>query len=650
MKATITNTTQHMLNIAFFLLLSIFSYSSLEADKSLHKIGYSFLTAGSLVGYSESMKRFFSGQSRELKNQISDLHSQINDQSKLIEGKDFDIELKQRTIKDLQHQIEALERQKERELEDLKSDLEDRHSDEITRLADSFKSKTEEKIKIAIELYQEDHYVEIEKLNNKIEILESDLKVVASERDQLIQLKEKLESGLRELEAEKIKFDRYQNEMLDELRKRSNKLDRQELEIIGKEKDQKYQLESARSIISQLKAQNEKQHMIIAGFNGEWKGGTVEAYHIEKISEYLRGYGLNIQFNHCKKSASRIKFLCDASQETKDEAIKIGDNLSRDLYGGSEVLIERKDGYLMIDIPYQSESIQSEKFDPGKVDHDAIEELIEKSNHILISGATGDGKTTLASNLLDLSGYMMHNPSILYLCPKPTATEFSFKGKLIKPDYLDIEAPDGATIPDCGKGLEKIIELLDHRKAVGRKAIENDQPFPKFDPYIVVIDEFPMLLGAFKDQVVQLMLKAPLVGREFNLKLLILGQGATCANWGVKTRDIFMNFSRIYCNSNLDLNVVMSQEIKNLRNAENILARMDKFKHNAKNHHYYGLIIPQQNATGELIYFPQPNYYFAHHTAVARCPRCGSENLQKNGKDGSRQKYRCGDCDHQFRI
>ncbi len=394
---------------------------------------------------------------------------------------------------------------------------------------------------------------------------------------------------------------------------------------------------------------------VIASNNGRFNTASVEGFLADRIESFFRRNQLPLNYvQSIATTPDRLKLQFSAKEESKDDILKLQKALSCDVFGGKEVTVKRQDGYIVVDVPKINGGVETTTVSPDSPNVDYFKQFILNSNHILVSGATGDGKTTLISNILDLASTILPNAKLLFLNPKPSATtKFYFKGLPIKADYLNLETPLGCTTPNCIEGLEYVNGILLERMAQAQQAIEQDLQPPDYDPLIVFLDEIPLALSYAKELVRKIMENLSRVAREYKIIFVGAGQGASMAQWGLATRDQLQNFSRVYLKSILNINMVFENEIKFLPNRDNITKQIDEFKGRTGNKKdassYYGLFIPQGNSEGELCYLPAPNYFSGGDNFNSlECPNCGSNEVVKNGIKHDKQNYLCRSCNSQF--
>lgn len=618
-------------NLILTLALLGLSTTSVVTRSTLHKIGLGLLTVGTIAASSKLQQ------------------NQLNKLAKL---------------KDL---VETLKSEHESKL----LDLEQAHRQEVAGLA----SENYQTFKDKIQLINRKHAIEIEKLKaeHHAEIQATD-QVIQQLRDQKKLLQGNIETLQKEFEAirddyaqrvatldtERAHFDASKRDW--ELQQREVKLQAEQM-LFQHSKQTEVQLSNeweklnaAKSKYNEIVTANKAEFQRVQnenkvlrerlGYNnGRYGTASVEGFLADRIESFYRRNQLPLTYVQATtQTQDRVTLQFTAKENQKDDIIKLQKELSSDVFGGSTVSVRRKDGYIYIDVPKVSSQVNIGAVE-ALPDTDYLTHFIQTSNHILVSGATGDGKTTLISNLLDLASTVLPGAKLIFLNPKPSAeTKFYFRGQSIKADYLNLETPEGCTTPNCLEGLEYVHSVLLDRMAQTQRAIEQDKPQPKFNPFIIFVDEIPTLLATAKDLFRRVMEALSRLGREYNIIFVGAGQGASVAQWGLATRDQMQNFSRIYLKSVINTKMVFENELKFLPNLSQLEPQLTHYQANVK---YWGLFIPQGNSLGTITQLPKPNYFVQ---TDPYCPNCNSTNIVKNGIRDGQQRMHCRDCNTSYSV
>lgn len=651
------------LSIIAFLAISGFSIWQYNTRFLSHKIlaGIGIVATLSAYGYCnkkiiDDMQLYFDNQVQQKTSKLSNEISELND---IISGLNCDIDLKnaeqiklendwklrlENSINVLKAEIvkrENIIKQKEDELEKAC----DTWSKEFNKVHETYTNKVAEHNKTVQEFYDWKKQQE-ESMRNAYFML--DKRQFESSNEHKEQL-EKDRIQLKQWERNLIEVERQLNE--------------KEATFIAQQKDYQYSIENQKLMISELSEnvqQLEAERMLLMQQLNELQGGlnpdSLEFALVGIIRQQFRAYGYNLVYKQIEsKTENRITFWFDASEDDKIEILKkdIHKALSDDKFNGKPVRIKRNTGYLEIDVPFESVNSNQKKveFIPGQVKHNQIENFIRSINHLLLIGSTGNGKSTLISNVLEVASDVLSGiPELIILNPKPTAVAYSFNGKIHKANYLNIEQPEGCFTPDCRVGLMAVLDDLRYRMIAGQKAIENDEPFPKFQPRIYLFEEANLMNSRIKELWQECIELLGRLGREFDLIGIVVGQEATIKEYGFNSRSFVQNFSRIYLKSALNLDVVANTELKYLANKDEIERDIQQHKINvgsSKVTQFYGLFIEQGNSNSFVSYLPEPSYYYNQINNV-NCISCGSTEVKKDGKRGDEQYHRCSDCGKQF--
>ena len=651
------------LSILAFLAISGFSIWQYQTRFLSHKILAGIGTVATLSAYGYCNKKIIEDMHSYFDNQIqqktSRLSNEISDLNDIISGLNYDIELKnaekiklendwklrlENSINVLKAEIvkrENIIKQKEDELEKACEDW----SKEYSKLKEKCTSKLAENNKEMQDFYDWKKQQE-ESMRNAYFMLDK------RQFESINEHKEQVEEDriqIKQWERSLIEFERQLNE--------------KQATFIAQEKDYQYQIESDKQLIAELSQelqQLQSEKLILIQQLNELQGGlnpdSLEFAMVGIIRQQFRAYGYNLAYKQIEsKTENRISFWFDASEDDKIDILKkdIHKALSDDKFNGKPVRIKRNTGYLEIDVPFESVNSNQKKveFIPGQVKHSSIENFIRSINHLLLIGSTGNGKSTLISNLLEMASEVLSGvPELIILNPKPTAVSYSFNGKIHKANYLNIEKPEGCITPDCLEGLRVVIDDLTHRMIAGQKAIENDEAFPKFQPRIYLFEEANVMNSKLKELWQECIELLGRLGREYDLIGIVVGQEATIKEYGFNSRSFVQNFSRIYLKSALNLDVVSNTEIKYLSNKDEIEKDIQQHKINvgsSKITQFYGLFIEQGNSNSFVSYLPEPNHYYKQINNI-HCISCGSGDVKRDGKRNDEQYHRCNDCGKQF--
>ena len=657
---------------------------------SLAKLGLGLISIAAIGTNHKLSQKINLKEAREYETQIKALTSQLA-------FKDIEIENNLKSLEELtkKHESEIV-------------DLTQHHNQEIGKLTIEAQNSCEDSLKLtrykhSLELNREKsaHKGEIDAFNDVINALKKDKQALEGNIKVLQQQCEsiKIEANQHTLavqtEFKKLEDHRKQFE-IEKKEWRLNQLNVQHhanQKIFNSSRDQQEQIASEWASLrtAQLaynKTIQENQHLIdqtiqenqvlkeqLAQYvqalnqnNGRYNVSSLEGHTAHEIEQFFARQKLPIKYLEGKesKSTSKLTLRFDALEENKAKIIKMADALSKDVFGGQEIVIDRDRGYLSIVIPLVEKIANGSVLDPNDNDWEWLYNFIINSNHWITLGGTGDGKTTFISNLAELAGLLLENPELRILNPKPTETKFYFRGERRWATYLNTETPSGCTTPNCREGLEQLLYILNDRMATAQRIEEKNRklpedkqiPYPNFTPLLIVIFECNFLrsydddMKKLFDEVVAALSK---VGREYKVKCVLEGQDTTCGEWGMK-RAAFQCFSRIYLASVLNTTNVKTQEIKFLKDPHKIEEQIELCKSQRSESdefspfNYYGLFIQQGNSPRYVKYLPAPNYF--HDNLVRKetieCPNCGSEKVVKNGSKRGRQYYKCNSCEAQF--
>lgn len=668
---------KRLLNIALSLALLGLSGANIITRSSLNKIGLSFLTIG-IVSITNTLQSQINERERQqLESQIKSLKAQIGMLQIEVEQQE-----KVKTELEQKHQTELVDLRQSQRQEIAKATMDNVQTFEqkITLLNRKHQLKFEQlKANHEGELKASDEIIGLlrqqkEKLQGNVQALQQELE---SFKDDMARQIQSLEREREDFEHDKKRLEISQNELQKQkkLMAESVKLEQQKLQSSHFQSTlevQKLQLD-AKTELDKTKAENEVLRQRLAQVsqaysknNGRYNLTSLEGFTANAIERFFARQQLPVSYLQGEevKTQDRLSLKFAAKEENKAKIIKLADALSADVFSGKPVSIRRKDGYLIIDVPLEDRIDMGTVSNPENQSHTHLNEFTINSNHFLVMGATGDGKSAMVSNLLELAGQILTNPEVLFLNPKPTGVNFYFRGKKLQSDFLNLETPSGCTTPNCGEGLQHIDYILSERMATAQRIEEKNHklpedqqiPFPKFDPLLIVIDECQALRSE-NDQLKELFgkvsKKLARLGREYNLISVLIGQDTTCGEWGFRSRSQFQCFSRLYFASVLNISSVITQEIKFLPNTDEVLKSIEEFKSKRSSvktdpHNFYALFIRQGNAPGYVAYLPKPNYFHKQDSDKLHCPSCGSQEVVKNGIKHDKQNYSCKGCKTQF--
>lgn len=651
------------------------------------KLGLGLLSVSAIATFTSLSNRIDETIKADYESQVKSLTGQLG-------MKDIEVEQKEKSVTELKQKHES-------ELADLKQS----YRQEIAELAaenqQSFEHKislTQRKHALEIEKLRKEHEGEIrasdeiitilrkekKQLQGNIETLQKQfdsmrddfaqrVKSLESERENLVNARREFEIEQKEWNVKRAEINQSANQQLFHSSKaEAQAIDAEWQKLRSAQLQFNQKVIQNRDIFRQTQAENEalkkrltQVYQAYSKNNGRYNLTSLEGFTANAIERFFARQQLPVSYLQGEevKTQDRLSLKFAAKEENKAKIIKLADALSADVFSGKPVSIRRKDGYLIIDVPLEDRIDMGTVSNPENQSHTHFNELVPNSNHYIIMGGTGDGKTTLISNILELAGDLLQTPEVRLLNPKPTGADFYFRGDRIRANYLNTETPSGCKTPNCREGLEQLLYILSDRMAQAQRIEEKNEnrpegqqiPFPKFSPMLILILECNYLrsvdddMKKLFDDVVSKLSK---LGREYNIICVLEGQDTTCGEWGMR-RAAFQCFSRLYLSSVLNVSNVESQEIKYLPNATEVRSSIEEFKskrstdkHNP--HNFYGLFIRQGNAPGYVAYLPKPNHFHLQKENALHCPSCGSQDVVKNGIKHDKQNYLCKSCETQF--
>lgn len=179
-------------------------------------------------------------------------------------------------------------------------------------------------------------------------------------------------------------------------------------------------------------------------------------------------------------------------------------------------------------------------------------ESVHISNHYLIAGDTGSGKSELVNNIVCIAKQELGDDvRIIIIDPKFPETEWIIDGVEVLPQYKGYQSieVDGTYYPSAYDGIYAMADDMYQRLEDATKAKLRSQAIPKRIPTLYIVDEVPDLIanaGDAKADVVNAILSVVRVGRSSKVKCLLLGQDPGCLAYGFKTTATLKNFSCFY--------------------------------------------------------------------------------------------------------
>lgn len=325
-----------------------------------------------------------------------------------------------------------------------------------------------------------------------------------------------------------------------------------------------------------------------------------------------------------------------------------------------------------------------------QVQREWLPNLAQTESNLAIFGAKGGGKSELAINYISLILEQIPSAKIEWIQPKPDDfSRFEINGNYYKPNFVGFE--------DGYNGLNKIVELYQHRNAINTEAFKSDKPTPKWSPVFWIIDEFQSLIAEASKfdydpkQICKDIQTAVSLGRSLQINILLIGQIANVSIYPGWTKASYYQFNTIYLGDMIGVGASYS-----LTSEERKRIEMQLSDYRNSGEKFYALV-REANKSGSIMRLPKPKQYvknegeitytnpapsvhrenqvqkqespeplhkvsgtsYTSHApgtqklqnSASECPECGSFDLRKKGKTSTgKQRLNCKRCGHNFTV
>jgi hypothetical protein len=179
--------------------------------------------------------------------------------------------------------------------------------------------------------------------------------------------------------------------------------------------------------------------------------------------------------------------------------------------------------------------------------------LDPKSNHYMIHGPTGGGKSVLVDNLMCVAGDDLAIATgkklrIFIVDPKFPDSEWTYRGKRLKPQYRRWEGSIQGVLAMQQEVNDRLDEAALAAEAVPQHLYEDLNytiQLPERDIDFWVIDEAAALHSTYKQQCEMAYKSVLWVGRSTLVKAILVGQNPNVSNYGLQIPDLG-NCTRFY--------------------------------------------------------------------------------------------------------
>lgn len=327
----------------------------------------------------------------------------------------------------------------------------------------------------------------------------------------------------------------------------------------------------------------------------------------------------------------------------------------------------------------------------NQIQREWLPNLAQTESNLAIFGAKGGGKSELAINYISLILEQIPSAKIEWIQPKPDDfSRFEINGNYYKPNFVGFE--------DGYYGLNKIIELYQHRNAINTEAFKSDKPTPKWSPVFWIIDEFQSLIAEASKfdydpkQICKDIQTAVSLGRSLQINILLIGQIANVSIYPGWTKASYYQFNTIYLGDMIGVGAGYSLTSEEKKRIESLLS---DYRNSGEK--FYGLV-REANKTGSIMRLPKPKQYVNSSVsklrtevrteqsteiqgssipttseplpskgctqsigkapnyeklqkAVSECPECGGIEHTKRGKTTTgKQRLNCKQCGSNFTV
>lgn len=284
-------------------------------------------------------------------------------------------------------------------------------------------------------------------------------------------------------------------------------------------------------------------------------------------------------------------------------------------------------GVIVLELKTLPEKQNSRDTQPLTIEgYDYFKKAIGKSNHDLVNGGTGAGKSTLISNLIDAASSdlkeeiaknragwnieVLPDVAVYISDPKFPRTEWYLNGQRVKPQYRGFERwtdPNGVEHPSALDGYAAMDAEV--RARLNRAMLADFYGKPSAEqPAIFVLDEAEQLIALDKKEASEPVLFATRVGRSELIRAVVIGQSTNCSAYGLQKPNLY-NFTRWFLGDTIDKGIeeVCYTTVQKRKYREE-LNRLQQIALTDKTRQFFALVkFPNERPC--FVYLPPPGYF-----------------------------------------
>jgi ribosome-associated translation inhibitor RaiA len=257
---------------------------------------------------------------------------------------------------------------------------------------------------------------------------------------------------------------------------------------------------------------------------------------------------------------------------------------------------------------------------------DYFKSAIGKSNHDMVTGGTGAGKSTLISNLIDAASSDLKeeiiknranwgieidpNVQVVISDPKFPRTQWYVNGQRVKPQYRGFDRwvdPDGVEHPSALDGYAAMD--LEVRARLNRAQLADFYGRPSAErPILFVLDEAEEQIAQAKKEASEPVSFTTRVGRSELVRAIVIGQNCNPSAYGLQ-RPQLNNFTRWFLGDQIEFGIeqVCTTSVQK-RKYRDELVRLQQIAKTDKSKEFFALVkFPNERAY--FVYMPPPGYF-----------------------------------------